>query len=139
MLIEIWERWRGYDKWIETEAKIDSSDLSEAEVASFRDRCGEDHIDYEWESTCWIRWADTEGKEHKNFYEVWEDSPLYQLYDGQSVTIRYNPVNADDFYIRGVLRSQVITTVKWKILPAAAALAFLIAWLILFVTGQRSR
>jgi hypothetical protein len=29
MLIEIWERLRGYDKWIETEAKIESSKVEE--------------------------------------------------------------------------------------------------------------
>jgi hypothetical protein len=139
VLIEIWERLRGYDKWIETEAKIESSDLSEAEVASFRDRYGNDPKDYEWESTCWIRWTGADGKEHKNFYEVWEDSPLYQLYDGQSITIRYNPADAEQFYIRGVLKSQIVTTLKWKILPAAVVVAFAVAWLILFVSGQRSR
>ena len=27
MLIEIWERPHGYDKWVQTEAKIESSDV----------------------------------------------------------------------------------------------------------------
>jgi hypothetical protein len=128
MLIELWERLRGFDKWVETEAKIESSNLSEAEVASFRDRSGRDRIDYEWESTCWIRWTDAEGKGHKDFYEVWEGSPLYQLYDGQTVAIRYNPANPDQFYLRGVSESQLMTKLKWRIGPAIFAALLLLMW-----------
>jgi hypothetical protein len=29
MLIEIWERLRGYDKWVQTEAKVESSQVEE--------------------------------------------------------------------------------------------------------------
>jgi hypothetical protein len=142
MLIELWERLRGYDKWVQTEAKIESSELEEKEVASSRDRYGNDHTDFESASTCWICWTDTEGKEHRSFYEVWEDSPLYQLYDGQSITIRYNPANAEQFYIRGVLQSQAITTFKWRILPAAIAMSVFIGWLIVYLSaemGHRAR
>jgi hypothetical protein len=32
MLIEIWERLRGYDKWVQTEAKIESSNLEEVKT-----------------------------------------------------------------------------------------------------------
>jgi len=36
MLIEIWEHLRGYDKWIQTEATIQSSDLAEVDLSDIR-------------------------------------------------------------------------------------------------------
>jgi hypothetical protein len=36
MLIELWEHLRGYDKWIQTEATIQSTDLAEVELGDIR-------------------------------------------------------------------------------------------------------
>jgi len=135
MLIELWERLRGYDKWVQTEATILSSKLARGEVlrASVI-RFGEDKPDGErimgWRSNCSLAWNDGVGQEHTAEYEVCQNSPLFQLYDGQTVTIRYNPENPGQFYLRGVLKSRVISIVKWAV---TTVLAFAIALFILLL------
>ena len=107
MLIEIWERLRGCDKWTQTEATIKSSDLEEVEVGSFRyNRFSHSEKVDEWQSTSVLAWTDASGKSHTAEYAVSEDSPLFQLCDGQTVPIRYNPANPEQFYLRGVLASK---------------------------------
>jgi len=118
MLIEIWERLRGYDKWVEAEATIQTSDLQDVQVADFHDRYGRDYPVDESHSFCNIVWTDSNGTKHCGSYEVSENSALYQLYDGQTIKIRYNPIDPDQFYLRGAMESGLITTLKWKIGPA---------------------
>ncbi len=113
MLIEIWERLRGYDKWIQMEATIKSSNLAEVEIGRVRTNrwTNSEPVD-EWKSSCTLIWKDNSGNPHENEFEVAEDSPLFQLYDGQTVTIRFNPANPDQFYLRGVSGSKVHTWIK---------------------------
>jgi hypothetical protein len=135
MLIEAWERLRGYDKWIQTEATIKSSQLDEVEVARVRtSRYGDDEPIMEWQSTCSLAWTDNTGRTRTADYEVSESSSLFQLYDGQTETIRYNPANPDEYYIRDLLRDKVVSTLKWKVGPARGvagllAVYFFSAWL----------
>jgi hypothetical protein len=127
MLIEIWERLRGYDKWTQTEATIRSSDLKEVEVGRSRARRYSDSEPiYEWQSICVLAWTDAFGKSHTAEYTVSENSPLFQLYDGQKTTIRYNPANPEQFYLRGVLGSKLVSAFKWKVVPALGFLLFIL-------------
>jgi hypothetical protein len=119
MLIEIWERLRGLDKWTRTEATIKSSDLKEVEVGSARGtRFSQRDPIVEWQSTCVVAWTDAAGNPHSAAFAVSENSPLFQLYDGQTVTICYNPSRPDQYYLRGVLASKLVSTLKWKVIPA---------------------
>jgi hypothetical protein len=123
MLIEIWERLRGYDKWIQTEATIRSSELAEVEVVE--STRGQDASVDEWHSIDELAWTGQDSRQYTGEYEVSENSPLFQLYDGQTVTVRYNPDRPGEFYLRGVLRSKVISTIKWKIIPALFVICIL--------------
>ena len=69
------------------------------------------------------------GKEHKGKFKVSENSPLFQLYDGQTLTIRYNPANPRQFYQREVAESNLMTALKWKICPAILGFVFLLIWI----------
>ena len=130
MLIEIWERLRGYDKWTQTEATIRSSDLEDVDVGiPSGSYCPDRTID-EWQSFCDIAWTDASGTQHTAEYSVSEDSPLFQLYEGQKVILRYNPADPDHYYLRGVLRSKVLSTLKWRVVPALGIVLFL--FLLLF-------
>ena len=127
MLIANWWRLRGCDKWPQVEAKILSSELREPFAADF-DLGPSSSSDDECESMCTISWTDASGKEHISEYAVLESSPLFQLYDGQTVTIRYNPANPDDFYLREAAVSQVANALRRKIrLSAALATALMCA------------
>jgi hypothetical protein len=116
MLIELWERLRGFDKWTQTQAKIKSSNLAEVEIGkiptSILGSWGSFEAIVEWQSTCLVTWTEASGKSHEAEFKVAENSPLFQLYDGQTVTIRYNPANPDQFHLRGLLGSRFHTWIN---------------------------
>lgn len=130
MLIEIWERLRGYDKWIQTEATITASDLTEEEVRTVHSEVGGDEAMTEWRSTCNIAWTDMFRTPHSAAYIVSEGSPLFELFEGQTVTIRYNPAYPAQYYLRAELRSKVASTIKWTVIPT---LIGFLAWLMKIV------
>jgi hypothetical protein len=126
MLIELWERLRGYDKWIETEAKIESSKVEETPVT---DRYG--HVSgYTYDSCDMLVWADQQGESQRDFFTVPDDSPLYQFVDGETITIRYNPTSPDQYYLRELLRTRIRTGVK-SVVVALLVIGFLVVtvWL----------
>jgi hypothetical protein len=122
MLIEIWERMRGYDKWPQVTGTIQSSTLAEEKIGEVYNQYTANDPIYEWESTNTLAWTDASGNQHAAEYKVNEDSPLFQLYDGQSVTIRYNPADPGQFYLRGVTSSHSATIFNGKILPILASI-----------------
>lgn len=125
MLLELWERLRGYEKWVETRATIEKSDVTETPYAN---RSGE-IVGYTYDAGDVIAWIDSSGEKQYATFEVEEDSPLFQLVGGESVTIRYDPAHPDRFYYRDLLRSQVRSGVK-STLAALALVAFvtLLIW-----------
>ena len=111
MLIEMWERLRGFDKWVEAEARIVSSEVEETEHSN---RYGK--ITYTYASGEVLAWTDGSGKEQSASFKVPDSSPLYQMMDGQSLRIRYNPKNPAEFYLRELFQSQLLTGVKTVLL-----------------------
>ena len=120
MLIEIWERLRGYDKWVETQAKIESSDPT-----IYQSR-GHDYS----HSDDVIVWTDTAGDKHRAPFTVQVDSPLFQLVQDSKISIRYNPVDPEEFYFRELLQTRVRRVVSTTAVAALtiAAMAFF-GWL----------
>jgi hypothetical protein len=102
MLIELWERLRGYDKWVETDATIESSDV---ERTDYVDRAG--NVSHTWASGDEVVWTDAHGKRESAKFKVDDESPLYQLVGGETVKIRYNPSKPEQYYFRELLRSRV--------------------------------
>jgi hypothetical protein len=103
MLIELWERLRGCNKWIPAQAIIESSDVNKTPIAN---RWGQ-AIDYKYTSGDVIVWTDPTGEKHYAGFDVDDQSPLYQYVGGESVPIRYDPADPDRFYFRDLLRSRV--------------------------------
>lgn len=132
MLIEIWERMRGYDKWVQTEATINSSNVEKTEHV---DRAG--NTSYTWASGDGLVWVDLQGQQHGADFRVDDESPLYQLVGGESVTIRYNPAKPDEYYFRELLRSRVRRLFQLALYTAifVAVLACLI-WLNIFTHSK---
>jgi hypothetical protein len=120
MLIEIWERLRGYDKWVEADATIESSDPT-----IYQSR-GHDYS----HSDDVIVWTDTAGDKHRAPFTVQVDSPLFQLVQDSKISIRYNPVDPEEFYFRELLQTRVRRVVSTTAVAALtiAALAFF-GWL----------
>jgi len=103
MLIELWERLRGYNKWIETEAKVESSKVRETLDAE------SGGILYSCEDV--LVWADQQGENQRAYFAVRDVSPLYQLIGGEAISIRYNPAEPDQYYLRELLQARVRRTV----------------------------
>ncbi|HEY1253350.1 MAG TPA: DUF3592 domain-containing protein [Terracidiphilus sp.] len=96
MLIEIWERLRGYDKWVQTEATIKSSESEEVVIGHSR---SDDEPFYEWQEYQELQWKVLSGTEWTKSITVGENSPIFKLYDGKTVTIHYNPDSPGNFYV----------------------------------------
>ena len=107
MFLELWERLRGYDQWVETQAAVERSDVS---VTSYTGRSGEVIDTYDAGDV--ITWTDSRGEKQYATFDVEEGSPLFQLVGGESVTIRYDPAHPDRFYYRDLLRSRVRSACK---------------------------
>jgi hypothetical protein len=124
MLIELWERLRGYNKWIETEAKVESSQVKETQHS-------DDGIDYStYDSNDVLVWADQQGENQRAYFKVPDDSPLYQLVGGETITIRYNPAEPDQYYLRELVETRIHTGVKRVIIPLVLICFYLVfAWL----------
>ena len=102
MLIEIWEKIRGYDKWVEATARIDSSTVKKT---AHYGRDGS--VSYTWASQEELVWTDIYGQRQNAEFKVDDESPLYQLVGGENISIRYNPSKAKEFYFRELLKSRV--------------------------------
>lgn len=135
MLIEIWERLWGYDRWIETEATIKSSTLEMPEAGKDKsERRNFNNTYLTWQATCEATWTDRSGTLHKGKFVAGERSPLFQLYDGQTVSLRYNPRNPDELYIRGMLRTEPPSLFwrRWRLSCYVARLTFWAAYALWF-------
>jgi hypothetical protein len=127
MFIELWERIRGYDKWPQTEAAIRSSTLAEVEVG--HNRNGAPIM--AWQNSCVLVWSDPAGGSQLDEFSVFESSPLFQLYEGQKVTILCDPANPGNYFFPELLRSKAIRAIKVT-LGFVIAAALVVLWSLLF-------
>ncbi|MGD0938938.1 MAG: DUF3592 domain-containing protein [Terracidiphilus sp.] len=129
MLIEIWERLRGYDKWTQTEATVESS-VEQKDTVVYRGNKFD-----EYSSNDVIVWKDAQGEKQYADFTVQENSPLFQLIDGNSVSIRFNPAKPDEFYYRDLLRERVR-----KFVGSALVILFIATLIVLRIwTGMLMR
>jgi hypothetical protein len=112
MLIELWERLRGYDKWVEAKATVELSD------PTFHEPRGHDYS----HSDDVIVWSDSAGEKHRASFTVQVDSPLFQLVQDSRIGIRYNPADPEQCYFRELLQTRIR-----KVLSMAVVAALLIA------------
>jgi hypothetical protein len=135
MLIELWESLCGYDKWTPTEATVESSNYSDREVIYAYDTQSPDgsarpETTTVSQSTSVITWKDDSGKEYRNQYTVTSPSPLYEMYGGEKLQIRYNPANPREFYLRELRQGEMFSMIKKAIgvILAIAAGAYWYFW-----------
>ena len=100
MMIEIWERMRGYHQWTEAQAVIDSANINKEPIQ------GSSTL-FITTSADTLAWTDQAGRQHSAKFTVPDDSPLFKRAAGETVTIRFNPADPDRFYLRDLLRTQV--------------------------------
>jgi len=124
MLIEIWERLRGYDKWIQAEAAVNSWKV---EKVFLRRAKGGARI-YGWVGKGQIEWIDQTGVRHSQSVQLSKGTLVFKMHGLSPIVIRYDPVSPSIFYLREHLRyrvnniAQVIIGVFVLIAIAAAIL-----------------
>lgn len=124
MLIQIWERLCGYDNWTPATATVLSSSLAGVGVGgSVEAMPKKGEVVVGWKSCCRIAWADHDGAQHTATFEAYEESPLYQLCDGDTVDIRFNPDHPDEFYLPGLLQSRLVSAWKFGLFAVMIVLA----------------
>jgi hypothetical protein len=102
MLIELWEKFRGYDKWIQAKATIRSAQVNRT---AHSDRRGRNY--YTYASHDLLVWTDALGQQRTAEFKVDDESALYQLTGGESLVIRYNAISTDQFYCRELAQSKI--------------------------------
>jgi hypothetical protein len=133
MLIELWEHFRGYDKWTPAVAIVQSTTLSRVGEISQNDK-SKPPLALGWESVCTIRWEDQNQIEHTAVFQAFEESPLYQLIEGDTVNIRFNPAKPSEYYLPGLIESGLTRT--WKLTVYGLMLIVLAIGLIVFLLAH---
>jgi hypothetical protein len=129
--IEIWERLRGYNKWIPAVATVQSSTLAPIRFNDVEAGTDGNKQAIAWEAVCKIVWDDRHCTRHTAEFEVFEESPLYQLTDGDTVSIRFNPDKPEEFYVPGLIQSSVARAWKlgiWAVLIILVIVGFVVVW-----------
>jgi hypothetical protein len=132
MLIEIWEHLRAYDKWTPAVAIVQSTELSR--VGEIGNDKSKPPVALGWESVCTIKWEDHDRAEHAAVFKAYEESPLYQVVEGNTVDIRFNPSNPSEYYLRGLIESGVTRT--WRLMIYAVMITVLGIALIVFLLAH---
>jgi hypothetical protein len=126
VLIEVWEHLRGYRKWTPITATVESSTLSGIEFGKDAAKRA-----VAWQSVCKIAWIDQDRLSHTAEFEVFEESPLYQLRDGDVIEILFNPRRPDQFYLPGLIQSRLAKAWKLTIFAVMLILVLIgiaVAW-----------
>lgn len=125
MLIELWERLRGYDKWVQTTAKVESSIVEKTLLGN---RSGPSS--YSYRSRVVLRWKDKNHENEVAIFRVPDDSPLYMLVGGEAIPIRYNPAQPDQFYLRELLQARIRkVATRIGVALVIVGIVFIASWL----------
>jgi len=130
MLVQLWERLRGYDRWPEAEAVIVSSETIRRKFGLPTARRSQSRF-----STDLLAWKGHSGEPHLAPFINEEASPLYQLLEGETIRIRFDPTRPNRFYNREHFLS-------WSWLIAKAVLCItlgggFIAWRVWHIVKYR--
>jgi hypothetical protein len=118
VLTGFWERLRGLDKWTSTEATVESCKVRESHFGATQ-------------SVCKISWRDNQGSPQSGKFKVDEESPLFQLIEGDKVSIRFNPQRPAQFHLSGIFRSRLVQARKsalYALMILLAMVALAVAW-----------
>jgi hypothetical protein len=107
MLVEFWERLRGYDKWPCAEAKITT-----AKVKRTAHNGRDGSVSFSYASADRLEWIDFHGQKQSAEFKIHDDSPLYQFIGRETVALRYDPGNSHRFYFPELLRTRIYRACK---------------------------
>jgi hypothetical protein len=142
MLIEAWERLHGYRNWTPVAAKVRSVAVTDAGIGMAGNSKDAPARSLALQTDCVIVWQDQHGAEHEVQFTAFEESPLYQLSEGETVNIRVNPARPAEFYLPGLAVSSLVRAWRaalFALLFVLVFIAFIVAWFGPSLAGLFSR
>jgi hypothetical protein len=131
MLIEIWEKLRGYDKWIAADARVVSYETLRKVLGKRVQSIRQGHFACDL-----LLWEDQRGEYHFGPFVNHEGSRLFQLLDNETVTIRYDPSTPDRYYNREYFLGRLAILLK-GIAGLTVFVGFL-TWIIWMIVTRRA-
>jgi hypothetical protein len=128
MLIELWEKLRGYDKWPETEATIISGERVRRALRMHDPKLTQVSADM-------LVWKDQYARKQYGPFVTYDTSPLYQLLEGQTILIRYSPVQPNRYYSRPLFLGWLLHLTKAAV--AVAVGGGIIVWRVWMIVSRR--
>jgi hypothetical protein len=126
VVIGLCEHLRGYRNWMPTRATVESSTISGIDFGK-----DDSKQSLAWRSVCKIAWLDQDRVPHTAEFDAFEESPLYQLCDGDTIEIRFNPRRPEQFYLPGLIQSKLAKAWKLTIFAVVFILVLIgiaVAW-----------
>lgn len=127
MLTEIWEKICGCDAWVEVQARVVESHVKEVDLFGSEKLKLETGGAYS-DSVIRIAWSDQAGSSQSAEIRAPEDSPLFQLIEGDSLTIKINPQKPDEFYVRGLGQDQAVSVLKRAVFGVVVIAVGILVW-----------
>jgi hypothetical protein len=128
MLIEWWEKLRGYDKWPEAEATIISGERIRRALRMRGPKSTEVSADM-------LMWKDQYARKQYGPFVTYDTSPQYQVLEGETILIRYSPAKPHRYYNRALFVGWLIHLAKAAI-AIAVALGFIV-WRVWMIVSRR--
>ena len=126
MLPKNWAKLRGNDKWIDVEARVIESCVRDLDMLG--GPSSKKTKPMYFAALVRIAWLDISGVTHSGEFEAPEDSPLFQLIEGDSIAIRYNPRAPDEFNVRGLARDQALSVAKKVVFATVVGAVVILVW-----------
>ena len=112
----------GREKWVETEARVTESSIRDLGLLVSRPKSTYN------DALVRIVWTDGRGVTHEGQFEAPEESPLFQLIEGDTLPIKYNFSAADEFEVPGLARDQAASAAKKVVFALVVGAVVILVW-----------
>ena len=116
-------------RWVETKARVIESRVRDLDVLGEPSPPASKSKAVYSDAVIRVSWTDEQGLAHYGEFVAPEESPLFQLIEGDAVPITYNSSLPNEFSVRGLARDQAVSAVKKIVFAAVIGAAAILIWL----------
>jgi hypothetical protein len=121
LILEFWERLRGFDQWPLTEGKVRSSAVHRTTLRGKGGRLVDS-----WRTVLEVEWTDPDGLQRTRKIGLRAVSSDFNSIGSTNLSVRYKPTDYSKFFVREELRQKVLRqTMIW--LAVLISLALILA------------
>ena len=116
------------DRWAETDARVIETRVRDLDVLGEPSATNSRSQSVYSEAVLRISWTDEQGVSHFGQFLAPEESPYFQLIEGDAVPISYNSSMPDEFSIRGLARDQAASAAKKIVFALVVGAVIVLVW-----------